>query len=335
MDPDTSISVDSPSGSKPSRSQLKWTNDMEVTFIATMKSMQGPPTKNVPSGFTKDAYKRVAEIIKDKSSQPDLCDDIRMKNKLGALRNDWRTYVNLLAMPWPRLPNGLPTNTDDVLESYYKEQDPNARKFRAAPLRHYDELTDLFDPEHLVEQRLASEPVSRPTEVPAAHGQPVPLPHSPYESAPQEPSSTQVHEPQSTPADTTSTPYTPHYGPPSQTAAKRPAEPTLSNQAKRILVGDPLPAEPRPYDTLRAYYGNTSQVSPVAAATSLFKATFSSMPTRQRAIVVKHFADSNVAEIFLHTDAEVREEMVKSWIIAAGHLPQLPQLPGRPQAHRS
>ncbi|KAG9512996.1 hypothetical protein KCV07_g9070, partial [Aureobasidium melanogenum] len=329
MDPDTSISVDSPSASKPSRSQLKWTNDMEVAFIATMKSMQGPPTKNVPSGFTKDAYKRVAEIIKDKSSQPDLCDDIRMKNKLGALRNDWRTYVNLLAMPWPRLPNGLPTNTDDVLESYYKDQDPNARKFRAAPLRHYRDLTELFDPEHLVEQRLASESVSRPAEVPAANGQSVPLPHSPYESvAPQERPSTQVHDqPNTLPDTTTNTPYTPHHGPPSQAASKRPPESTLSNQAKRILMGDPLPAEPRPYDTLRAYYANTSQVSPVAAATSLFKATFSSMPTRQRAVVVKHFADPNLAEIFLHTDAEVREEMVKSWIIAAGHLPQLP---GRP-----
>ncbi|KAG9730635.1 hypothetical protein KCU73_g11801, partial [Aureobasidium melanogenum] len=329
MDPDTSIAVDSPSGAKPSRSQLKWTNDMEVAFIATMKSMQGPPTKNVPSGFTKDAYKRVADIIKHKSSQPDLCDDIRMKNKLGALRNDWRTYVNLLAMPWPRLPNGLPTNTDDVLESYYKDQDPNARKFRAAPLRHYHDLTDLFDPEHLVEQRLASESVSRPAEVPAANGQSLPLPHSPYESvAPQERPSTQVHDqPDTLPDTTTNTPYTLHYGPPSQTASKRPPESTLCNQAKRILMGDPLPAEPRPYDTLRAYYGNTSQVSPVAAATSLFKATFSSMPTRQRAIVVKHFADPNLAEIFLHTDAEVREEMVKSWIIAAGHLPQLP---GRP-----
>lgn len=330
MDPDTSISVDSPTGPKPSRTQLKWTNDMEVAFIATMKSMQGAPTKNVPSGFTKDAYKRVAEIIKDKSSQPDLCDDIRMKNKLGALRNDWRTYVNLLAMPWPRLSNGLPTNTDEVLENYYKEQDPNARKFRAAPLRHYDELTDLFDPEHLVAQRLASESAPRATEMPAAHSQSVPLPHSPYASvAPQEQAPAQVHDLQSTLADTSSTPYTPHHGLPPPPAAKRPAESTLSNQAKRILMGESLPAEPRVYDTLRAYYGNTSQVSPVAAATALFKATFSSLPTRQRAIAVKHFADPNMAEIFLHTDAEVRENMVNDWIIAAGHLP------GRLNEHRS
>ncbi|KAK6001623.1 hypothetical protein QM012_002954 [Aureobasidium pullulans] len=321
MDPDTSISVDSPSGSKPSRSQLKWTNDMELTFIATMKSLQGPPTKNVPSGFTKDAYKHVAEIIKHKSSQPDLCDDIRMKNKLGALRNDWRSYVNLLAMPWPRLPTGLPTNTDDVLESYYKDQDPNARKFRATPLRHYDELIDLFDPEHLVSSRLASESVSRPAEVSSTHSQAVPLPHSPYASeAPQERPSTQLRDVQGTLAENTSTPYTPHYELLPQSAAKRPAETSLSNQAKRILMGDPLPA-PRPQDTVRTYYGNTSQISPVAAATALFKATFSSLPTSQRAIAVKHFADPNMAEVFLHTDEEVREDLVKGWIIAAGHLP--------------
>ncbi|CAD0090628.1 unnamed protein product [Aureobasidium mustum] len=271
MDPDTSMSVDSPSGEKPSRSQLKWTNDMEIAFITTMKREQGAPTKTVPSGFTKDAYKRVAEIIKDKSSQPDLCDDIRMKNKLGALRNDWRTYVNLLNMPWPRLPNGLPTNTDDVLESYYKDQDPNARKFRAAPLRHYDELTDLFDPEHLISQRLATESVSRPAEVPATHHQSVPLPHSPYGSvAPQEQSSTQLHGLQDTPADNINTPYTPQYPSLSHTASKRPAESSLSNQAKRILMGDSLP-EPRPHDTVRTYYGNTSQISPVAAATALLE----------------------------------------------------------------
>ncbi|KAG9693431.1 hypothetical protein KCU95_g6535, partial [Aureobasidium melanogenum] len=321
MDPDASISVDSPSASKPSRSQLKWTNDMEVTFIATMKSMQGPPTKNVPSGFTKDAYKRVAEIIKEKSYQPDLCDDIRMKNKLGALRNDWRSYVNLLAMPWPRLPSGLPTNTDDVLESYYKDQDPNARKFRALPLRHYEELTDLFDPEHLVQQRLASESEPRPAQVTAANGQSVPLPHSPYESVAERPSN-QVLDQQNTLPDTTTAniPHSPQYVSTPQTAAKRPAESTLSSQAKRILMGEPLPAEPKPYDTVRAYFGNTSQVSPVAAATALFKATFSSLPARQRAIAVKHFADPSLAEVFLHTDSEVREQLVNGWIIAAGHL---------------
>jgi hypothetical protein len=98
MDVDTSISTVSPGGPASTRTQLKWTNDMELTFIATMKTIRGPPTKNVPSGFTKEAYKRVAESIKDKSSQPDLCDHVRMKNKLGALKNDWRTYTNLLNM---------------------------------------------------------------------------------------------------------------------------------------------------------------------------------------------------------------------------------------------
>ncbi|CAD0093602.1 unnamed protein product [Aureobasidium vineae] len=291
---DTSISTDSPSA-RPSRTQLKWTNDMEVAFIATMKSMQSPPTKNVPSGFTKDAYKRVAEIIKDKSSQPDLCDDVRMKNKLGALRNDWRTYVNLLNMQWPRLPNGLPTNTDEVLENYYKDQDPNARKFRAAPLRHFVELNLLFDPEG--EQPLASPSLSRPT--------------VDYQA----PSSTQVHDLQDTLTNTTNNDtYTPHSGPSPHLPAKRPAETSISNQAKRILMSDSPPTQPRAQDTLRAYYGNTSQISPVAAATALFTSTFSSLPIRHRVITVKHFQDTNMAEIFLHTDAELREGLVNQWI---------------------
>ncbi|CAD0112604.1 unnamed protein product [Aureobasidium uvarum] len=310
---DTSISTDSPSGARSSRTQLKWTNDMEVAFIATMKSMQSPPTKNVPSGFTKDAYKRVAEIIKDKSSQPDLCDDVRMKNKLGALRNDWRTYVNLLTMQWPRLPNGLPTNTDDVLENYYKDQDPNARKFRAAPLRHFVELNLLFDPEG--EQPLASPSSSRPVPVSGDLRQSLPLPHSPYETVDyQAPSSTQVHDLQDTMTNGTHNPYTPHSGPASHLSAKRPAETSISNQAKRILMSESLPTQPRSQDTLRAYYGNTSQISPVAAATALFGATFSSLPIRHKVIAVKHFQDTNMAEIFLHTDADVREELVNQWV---------------------
>lgn len=322
MDVDTSISTDSPSGPASTRTQLKWTNDMEQTFIATMKTMRGPPTKNVPSGFTKDAYKRVAEIIKDKSSQPDLCDHVRMKNKLGALRSDWRTYVNLLNMQWPHLANGLPTNTDKVLEAYYKEQDPNARKFRAATLRHFDELTELFDPEKEEEQRLISPSRSETVERSGSLRQSLPLPHSPYQSVvPQEQSTTQVYDLQNTLAPATSNPYTP------QPSTKRPAEISISNQAKRVLMGESVPPQPRATDTLRAYYGNTSQISPVAAATALFKATFASLPIRQRVAVVKHFAEPNVAEIFLHTDEGVREGLVRDWIFAAGIIPANPLRP--------
>ena len=316
MDIDASISTDSPHGASSTRTQLKWTNDMEHTFIATMKAMRGPPSKTVPSGFTKDAYKRVAEIIKDKSSQPELCDPVRMKNKLGALRNDWRTYTNLLNLPWPKLPNGLPTNTDEVLENYYKDQDPNARKFRAAPLRHFDELTELFEPEREGEQRLNSPAVTPSVGTSGSLRQslPLPLPYSPYQSAAsQELINSRFH--------------TPHVNPTSQQSSKRPAESSISNQAKRVLMGESVPPQPPAADTLRAYHGNTSQVSPVAAATSLFKATFSSLPTRQRVAAVKHFADPHVAEIFLHTDDEVREGLVKEWIIAAGIMPATPLRP--------
>ncbi|KAI5208275.1 hypothetical protein E4T39_01623 [Aureobasidium subglaciale] len=296
MDLDTANSTDSP-GVKAARTQLKWTNDMELAFIATMKSMQSAPTKTVPSGFTKEAYKRVAEIMKARSMQPDLCDDIRMKNKLGALRNDWRTYVNLLNTGWSRLPNGVPTNTDEVLENYYKEQDPNARKFRAAPLRHFAELTDLFDPNQ--EEPLNSPSTARSL-IPNVR-QSVQLPQSPYESAiPQ----AQEHEDSASLMSehlNQSHPYTPHT---SVLSSKRPAEASLSNQAKRILLGESPPSQPRPSDTLRAYYGNTSQTSPVAAATALFQASFSSLPVMQRVAAVKRFQDQNLAEIFLHTDAE-------------------------------
>ncbi|KEQ76555.1 hypothetical protein M436DRAFT_60385 [Aureobasidium namibiae CBS 147.97] len=226
MDNDASISTDTPSGPTSTRTQLKWTNDMEQTFIATMKAVRGPPTKTVPSGFTKDAYKRVAEIIKDKSSQPELCDHVRMKNKLGALRNDWRTYTNLLNLQWPKLPNGLPTNTDEVLENYYRDQDPNARKFRAAPLRHFDELTELFESEREGEQRLNSPAVtpSLGTSASLRQSLPLPLPHSPYQSAAsQELISSRFH--------------TPHAHPTPQRSLKRPAESSISNQAKRVLMG--------------------------------------------------------------------------------------------------
>mgnify|MGYP000867385966 CR=1 FL=1 len=325
MDADTSITTDSPSGTGSTRAQLKWTNDMEKTFIATMKSMRGPPTKNVPSGFTKDAYHRVADIIKQKSSQPELCDHVRMKNKLGALRNDWRTYTNLLNMQWPRLPNGLPTNTDDTLEKYYKEQDPNARKFRAAPLRLFAELTDLFNPEAMGEQRLNTPSAS--AAVPTSGStlrQSLPLPHSPYESAvSQEQLTGQNHITQDTLASSTNNPHTPHFN----STSKRTAESSLSNQAKRVLMGESLPHQPSAAHTLRAYYSNTSQISPVAAATALFKATFPSLPARQRVAAVKQFVDSNMAEIFLHTDDEVREELVRGWIIAAGIMPATPLRP--------
>ncbi|KAI5236233.1 hypothetical protein E4T43_08777 [Aureobasidium subglaciale] len=302
MDPDTSIPTDSP-GVKAARTQLKWTNDMESAFIATMKGMQGAPTKTVPSGFTKEAYKRVAEIMKARSMQPDLCDDVRMKNKLGALRNDWRTYVNLLNTGWSRLPNGVPTNTDEMLETYYKEQDPNARKFRAAPLRHFAELTDLFDPN---QEESSNSPSTARSLIPNAR-QSVQLPQSPYESAmPQ----LQDHLPTQSREESTSLtsehlnhshPYTPHT---SLSSVKRPAEASLSNQAKRILLGESPPSQPRPSDTLRAYYGNTSQISPVAAATALFQSTFSSLPVMQRVAAVKRFQDQNLADVFLHTDAE-------------------------------
>ena len=318
MDIDTSISTDSPSGPVSTRTQLKWTNDMEQTFITTMKTLRCPPTKNVPSGFTKDAYKRVAEIIKDKSTQPHLCDHVRMKNKLGALRNDWRTYSNLLNMQWPALPNGLPTNTDEVLEIYYTEHDPNARKFRAAPLRHFDELTELFDPEREGEQRLNSPSTS----ISGSLRQSLPLPHSPYESVvPQEQPTAQVTGLQNTLAPATNNPYTP------QSSTKRAAETSISSQAKRVLMGESVPPQPRAIDTLRAYYGNTPQISPVVAATALFKATFASLPTRQRVAVVKHFAEPNVAEIFLHTDEGVREGLVRDWIVAAGIIPANPLRP--------
>jgi hypothetical protein len=322
MDADTSITTDSPSGTVSSRTQLKWTIDMELAFIDYMTSIRGPPSKTVPSGFTKDAYKRVAEIIKDKSSQPELCDHVRMKNKLGALKNDWRTYVNLMNMQWPTLPNGLPTNTDEVLENYYKERDPNARKFRAAPLRHFVELTDLFDSEKEREQRLNSPSVSASVGTTGSLRQSLPLPHSPYQSVvPREPTTTQVYDPQEASTPIMNNHYTPHSNPTSHPSTKRPADTSISNQAKRILMGESLPPQPQSADTLRAYYGNTSSISPVAAATALFKATFSSLPTRQRVAAVKNFADPHVAEIFLHTDAEVREGLVREWIISAGIMP--------------
>jgi hypothetical protein len=313
MDVDTSISTDSPRGIASTRTQLKWTNDMELEFINYMASIRGPPSKNVPSGFTKEAYKRVAEIIKDKSSQPELCDHVRMKNKLGALKSDWRTYVNLMNMQWPTLPNGLPTNTDEVLETYYKEQDPNARKFRAAPLRHFTELNDLFDP-----QGEGVPPASPSVRIPASIRQSLPLPHSPNQSvAPQEQSITHA----------LSTYNSPYSNPTPQTSSKRPAESSISSQAKRVLMGESVHPQPQAADTLRAYYGNTSQISPVAAATALFKATFAFLPIRQRAAAVKHFADQNVAEMFLHTDAEVREVLVRDWIISAGIMPAIPSRP--------
>lgn len=313
MDVDTSISTDSPRGIASTRTQLKWTNDMELEFINYMASIRGPPSKNVPSGFTKEAYKRVAEIIKDKSSQPELCDHVRMKNKLGALKSDWRTYVNLMNMQWPTLPNGLPTNTDEVLETYYKEQDPNARKFRAAPLRHFTELNDLFDP-----RGEGVPPASPSVRIPASIRQSLPLPHSPYQSvAPQEQSITH----------TLSTYNSPYSNPTPQTSTKRPAESSISSQAKRVLMGESVHPQPQAADTLRAYYGNTSQISPVAAATALFKATFAFLPIRQRAAAVKHFADQNVAEMFLHTDADVREVLVRDWIISAGIMPAIPSRP--------
>ena len=327
MDIDTSISTDSPSTT---RAQLKWTNDMESTFIATMKTMRVPPTKNVPSGFTKDAYKRIAEIIEDKSSQPELCDPVRMKNKLGALRNDWRTYTNLLNMPWPKLPNGLPTNTDEVLEKYYKEQDPNARKFRAAPLKNFDELTELFDPERDGDQH-SNSPAVTPSVGPSAslrQSQPLPLPHSPYQSAAsRELINSRHHQLQGTLTPASGDPHTPHSNPTSQLSTKRPAESSISNQAKRVLMVESVPQQPPAADTLRAYYGNTSQVPPVAAATALFKATFSSLPTRQRVAAIEHFADPHVAEIFLHTDDEVRKGLVRDWVTAAGVLPATPLRP--------
>jgi hypothetical protein len=320
MDADTSITTDSPSGTVSTRTQLKWTNDMELAFIDYMTSIRGPPSKTVPSGFTKDAYKRVAEIIKDKSSQPELCDHVRMKNKLGALKNDWRTYVNLMNTPWPRLPNGLPTNTDDVLENYYKEQDPNARKFRAASLRHFTELTDLFDPDKVAVHPSNLPSVSTPVTTSGSLRQSLPLPHSPYQSVvPPEQSTSQTRNLQGTLTTASNNPPTPYT---SQPSTKRPAETSISNQAKRILMGESLPSQPQSADTLRAYYGNTSQISPVAAATALFKATFSTLPTRHKVAVVKHFADQNVAEIFLHTDADVREGLVREWIISAGLLPE-------------
>jgi hypothetical protein len=65
----------------------------------------------------------------------------------------------------------------------------------------------------------------------------------------------------------------------------------------------------------------------VAAATALFKATFAFLPIRQRAAAVKHFADQNVAEMFLHTDADVREVLVRDWIISAGIMPAIPSRP--------
>jgi hypothetical protein len=323
MDADASITTDSPSGTVSTRTQLKWTNDMELAFIDYMTSIRGPPSKTVPSGFTKDAYKRVAEIIKDKSSQPELCDHVRMKNKLGALKNDWRTYVNLMNTPWPRLPNGLPTNTDDVLENYYKEQDPNARKFRAASLRHFTELTDLFDPEKVAVHPSNLPSVSTPVTTSGNLRQSLPLPHSPYESVvpPEQPTS-QIHNLQGTLTTASTNPHNPYTNPTSQPSTKRPAETSISHQAKRILMGESLPSQPQSADTLRAYYGNTSQISPVAAATALFKATFSTLPTRHRVAAVKHFADQNVAEIFLHTDADVREGLVREWIISAGLLPE-------------
>jgi hypothetical protein len=301
---------------------------MELTFIATMKTIRGPPTKNVPSGFTKEAYKRVAESIKDKSSQPDLCDHVRMKNKLGALKNDWRTYTNLLNMRWPTLPNGLPTNTDEVLETYYKEQDPNARKFRAAPLKYFDELTELFDPEKEGEQPLNSPSASQAVGRSGSLRQSLPLPHSPYESVVAQDSPTsQVHDIQETSTPAANVPYTPYSNSTTQSSTKRPADTSISNQAKRVLMGDSIPPQSHAADILRAYYGNTSQISPVAAATALFKASFAALPTRQRVAAVKHFAETNVAEIFLHTDEGVREELVRGWIIAAGIMPGTPLRP--------
>lgn len=321
MDVDTSISTDSPNIT---RTQLKWTDNMEQTFIATMKTMRGPPSKTVPSGFTKDAYRRVAEIIKDKSSQPELCDHVRMKNKLGALRNDWRTYSNLLRLPWPKLPNGLPTNTDEVLENYYKEQDPNARKFRAAPLRHFDELTDLFNPEKEGEQSLNS-PAATPsvgTSASLRQSLPLPLPHSPYQSAAsRELINSRFHHREGTLPPAPGNPHTPRVDLSPQLSAKRPAESSTSNQAKRLLMSESVSSQPPAADTLRTYYANASQISSVAAATALFKATFSSLPARQRVAAVKHFANPHIAEIFLHTDEEVREGLVREWIIAAGIMP--------------
>lgn len=324
MDPDTSVSTDSP-GPKSSRTQLKWTNDMEVAFIATMKSMQSAPTKTVPSGFTKEAYKRVAEIIKVKSMQPDLCDDIRMKNKLGALRNDWRTYVNLLNSGWPRLPNGVPTNTDAILETYYKEQDPNARKFRAAPLRHFEELTELFDPS---QKELIASLTTAPTEMPAPRPS-IHLPQSPYE-----PVTPQLLEHSSTPfygeegshfaPEHTRAAPAPVNGnhssrTPQPTSSKRPAEPSLASEAKRILLGAPSTRQVSQLEThMRARDLNNPNMSSVAAATALFTRTFQFLSVEARVAVVKRFLDQSTAEIFLHTDEEVRKALVADWVKQAG-----------------
>lgn len=313
---DTSIvTIDSPNGARPSRTQLKWTNNMEMAFIAAMKSMQCRPTKSAPSGFTKDAYKRVAEIMKDKSMQPELCDEVRMKNKLGALRNDWRSYVGLLNSGWDRLPNGVPVNTDEVMEAYYREKDPNARKFKTSPVKFFTELTDLFDPKRTEWIDLATgdfardvseilstsrpSPSTRPSQLGSVQADSAQLPHSPYEpTVPPQTQDTPSHQPRAQEDSHAST------------SSKRPADNDLSNQAKRPNYD----INAQTLDVLRRQSLNRSpQLSPVANATALFTKTFQSLPVKVRVAVVQRFTDQNLAEIFLHTDAEVRAALVDSW----------------------
>ena len=69
---------------------------------------------------------------------------------------------------------------------------------------------------------------------------------------------------------------------------------------------------------MRARDLNNPNMSSVAAATALFTRTFQFLSVEARVAVVKRFLDQSTAEIFLHTDEEVRKALVADWVKQAG-----------------
>jgi hypothetical protein len=353
MEPDTSITTtttttDSPNA-KTSRLQLKWTPEMELVLITSLQSIRNNNNNNNNNHFTMEIYRRVAETMKLHSIQPELCDHVRMKNKLGSLRSDWRSYIELEKLPWKRLPNGVPTDTDEVMEKYYRHADPNARKFRTMRLRHFDKLTDLFDDGKpaVAAAAAAASPFSSssssssmPVVVASASASTsdmaVQLPHSScapaitqdqdqdqdQETSYSSPSEELQNLPLPTSGINTSNSHnTPHSHPQQQqqTTNKRPAS---SNTLLHHPI-QPKPFRPPSKHLDKAAATATTETSnlpsgPVGSATAIFTREFRFLPVAARLCVVQRFLHVNVADMWLHTDDEVRSALVKQWVAEAG-----------------
>ena len=58
-----------------------------------------------------------------------------------------------------------------------------------------------------------------------------------------------------------------------------------------------------------------ARLSPIAAATVLFREDFASLPATSKATVVLQLTDYAVAQVFLHCGDDIRRAMVVNWIL--------------------